>query len=297
MKVQLKLGVVLMFVMPTSEAAQTQMTRAVYAYVSSDGEQLIDQGAIVKQQAQMLDLHAIGTGLHGDALATMTGSVDFGHISFRQESTASSNRRDTLSWSQTGLEMSWQDELLLESDTLSMGTPVAFQIFGSLHRGLMGNHVGGPQNVGGFISGGGQAYHYAYPGSCGADATPCMLGEVSSSISSGILQAAIGEWINIGAAAGGVTWASVGLGGRIEEGTSTQIIDATNTARFAIQLLTPGASYRAASGTRYSSSLDDPPTVAVESPAPWTLFVASVVCQLLAGRGCRRQCGSHRDSC
>jgi hypothetical protein len=67
----------------------------------------------------------------------------------------------------------------------------------------------------------------------------------------------VGDEINIAGALAGVTFAAVGFGQGELTGTSSEIIDAEDTALFAINFLTPDVGYTSASGTAYRTSLID----------------------------------------
>jgi len=154
-----------------------------------------------------------------------------------------------------GGRQQWYDTLTFTSNTLPNGTPVDINLSYSLNSLVGGN---GQASVSSYYTANGSILadfiHCNF--SCGASGSPYQTGSTLTS-------ALVGYPFTIG----GLLDYSVYAGG----GNSTATLDVSHTALFGIDVLTPGASYSAASGTVYLKNAD----VGASVPEPLNILGAS----------------------
>ena len=154
----------------------------------------------------------------------------------------------------------WVDQITIESNTLSPGTDVDVRIGWALDS-LVGGDIFGPcgpgssPNVRMVASGLGSLFDVAH--------TPCSGTDLMAETN--VLHTHVGDSFGITAKLSYFTGACVEIFCPSPNGTDTsQFVDVGNTSYFLFEVLTPGVTYSAASGTRFLTEI---PGVSVSEPA------------------------------
>lgn len=128
--------------------------------------------------------------------------------------------------------LEWGDTITIQSDTLPLGTPVQLQAALSLHRSLSGS----PGTV---------VYASAY-GPFGLSIYDSLSAPNPVQSVSKLVSTQVGSVLSLSG------WMYFNAGGTSEGPGISALMDAWNTSRFTLEVLTPGAGYSSASGLGYA---------------------------------------------
>ena len=180
-------------------------------------------------------------------------------------------------------EQGWADQITIESATLAPGTDVDVRVEWALHSLVGGESVGscGPAS----------APYIRMVGSTGLGGsfdvahTPCSGTDLMAETF--VLHTHVGDSFAISASLNYFVGPCVGTFCSVPNGTEiSQFVDVGNTSYFLFEVLTPGVTYSAASGTRFLSEIpSQDPGVPVSGPASGLLLAAGMV-GFLARRRC-----------
>lgn len=171
-------------------------------------------------------------------------------------------------------EQGWADQITIESDTLSPGTDVDVRITWELDSLVGGEIVGscGPAS----------APYVRMVGSTGLGGsfdvahTPCNGTDLMAETH--VLHTHVGDSFGVSAGLNYITGPCVGIFCSVPNGTEiSQFVDVGNTSYFLFEVLTPGVTYSAASGTRFLTEIpSQDPGVSVPLPASGLLLAVGM---------------------